>query len=132
MGAWGSGPFENDDAADWVWELEDDENGSVVIAALSEIVDTDIDDEIEAPEASNAIAAAEIVAAAWGHHGVELPSEAREWIRVNAGRVDASWLTLAAGAVERIAIDSELKELWEEAESSEWSEYVSELLSRLR
>jgi hypothetical protein len=132
MGAWGSGPFENDDASDWVWELEDDENGSVVIAALSEIVDTEIDGEIEAPEASNAIAAAEIVAAARGHHRAELPSEAREWIRVNAGLVDSSWLALAAGAVERIAIDSELKELWDEAQSSEWSEYVADLLSRLR
>lgn len=132
MGAWGAGVFENDDAADWVWELEDDENGSVVIAALSEIVDTPVDDYIEAPEASNALAAAEIVAAARGHHGAELPSEAREWIRVNAARVDAAWLALAAGAVERISIDSELKELWDEAGSDEWPRVVADLLARLR
>lgn len=132
MGAWGAGPFENDDAADWVWELEDDENGSVVIAALSEIVDLPWGDDIEAPEASNAIAAAEIIAAARGSHGAQLPSEAREWIRVNAGRVDASWLALAAGAVERISIDSELKELWDEAGSDEWPRLIADLLTRLR
>ena len=26
MGAWGTGAFENDEAGDWVWELEDDDD----------------------------------------------------------------------------------------------------------
>lgn len=30
MGAWGHGPFDNDDAGDWVWELEESEDFSVV------------------------------------------------------------------------------------------------------
>ena len=132
MGAWGPGVFENDDASDWVWELEDDNDMSVLHEALAAVVDTPLDELIEAPDASNALAAAEIVAAARGHHRADLPSEAREWIGRNAGIVDARTVALAAAAVERVSIDSELKELWEEAESDEWSLVVSDLLERLR
>ena len=124
--------FENDDASDWVWELEDDNDMSVLHEALAAAVDTPLDELIEAPDASNALAAAEIVAAARGHHGAELPSEAREWIRRNAALVDARTVALATAAVERISIHSELKELWEEAESDEWPLVVSGLLERLR
>ena len=132
MGAWGSGVFENDDASDWVWELEDDNDMSVLHEALAAAVDTPLDELIEAPDASNALAAAEIVAAARGHHGAELPSEAREWIRRNAALVDARTVALATAAVERISIHSELNELWEEAENDEWLRVVSDLLERLR
>lgn len=132
MGAWGPGAFENDDASDWVWELEDDTDASVLTEALSEIVDLDSDDYIEAPEACNALAAAEIVAAARGRHGVELPSEARAWIDRNAQLVDPSLLALAVVAVERISIDSELKELWDDAGNTEWARLTAELLERLR
>ena len=124
--------FENDDAGDWVWELEDDDDMSVLHEALAAAVDTPLDEPIDAGEASNALAAAEIVAAARGHHGAELPSEAREWIGRNARLVDTRTVALATAAVERVAINSELKELWDEAESDEWSLVVSDLLERLR
>ena len=131
MGAWGSGSFENDDASDWVWELEDDNDASVLIEALSDVVDVD-PDEVEAPEASNALAAAEIVAAARGRHGVELPGEARAWIGRNAQLVDNRIVALATAAVEKISIDSELKDLWDEAGDATWSVVVADLLERLR
>lgn len=132
MGAWGAGVFENDDAGDWVWELEDDNDMSVLHEALAAAVDAPLDELVDAPDASNALAAAEIVAAARGHHGAELPSEARAWIGRNAGLVDARTVALATAAVERISIASELKDLWEEAESDEWARVVSDLLDRLR
>lgn len=131
MGAWGSGVFENDDASDWVWELEDDTDASVLIEALASVVDAPVD-EVEAPEASNALAAAEIVAAARGHHGATLPGEAREWIGRNAQLVDNRILALATAAVERVSIESELKELWDETGSTEWATVVADLLERLR
>jgi hypothetical protein len=132
MGAWGAGVFENDDAGDWVWELEDDNDASVLHEALAAAVDTPLDEPVEAPDASNALAAAEIVAAARGRHGAQLPSEAREWIGRNAAVVDARTVALATAAVERISINSELKDLWEDAQSDEWSLVVSDLLERLR
>jgi hypothetical protein len=132
MGAWGPGIFENDDASDWVWELEDDDDGSVLIEALSVVVDLDPDEDPEADESCNALAAAEIVAAARGRHSVELPSEAREWVARNAAKVDHRLVALAAGAVERVSIASELKELWDEAQDDSWSLVVRDLLDRLR
>ena len=131
MGAWGSGPFENDDAGDWVWELEDDEDGSVIDAALSAVVDTPPHELVEAGDASNALAAAEIVAAARGRSDSQLPTEAAEWIRRNGALVSDAVVTLAVRAVDRVLAGSELKELWEEAGDPEWEQVVSALRSRL-
>lgn len=132
MGAWGSGAFENDDAGDWVWELEDDNDASTIIEALSAVVDVPLDESPEAPESSNAIAAAEIVAASRGQRAVELPSEAREWMSRNSTLVTDPVVALARAAVERVSVDSELKELWQETGNEEWAQGVADLLSRLR
>src|SRR5215468_1909995 len=63
MGAWGHGSFENDDAADWVHEFEL-QGASAVVSALEYISRFPEEEYLEAPGASVAIAAAEIVAAA--------------------------------------------------------------------
>jgi Domain of unknown function (DUF4259) len=63
MGAWGHGSFENDDAADWVHEFEL-QGASAVVPAQESVSKIPEDEYLEAPEASVAIAAAEIVAAA--------------------------------------------------------------------
>lgn len=123
--------FENDDAADWVWELEDDEDGSVIEAALSAVVDTPRTELVEAGDASNALAAAEIIAAASGHRAAALPTEADEWIRRNSALVTDSVLAQARSAVTRIAASSELKELWEDADDPAWAETVNALRARL-
>jgi len=132
MGAWGPGAFQNDDAGDWVWDLESDDDGSVVIEALSIIVDTPIDEQPEASDCNNALAAAEVVASARGPRSVSLPDEAVVWINAHAARIDRSWLALASGAVERVMIDSELKDLWDQARDDSWSEGVADLVRRLR
>lgn len=132
MGAWGPGAFQNDDAADWIWDLETDDDGSVVIEALSIIVDTDIDEQPEVTECNNALAAAEVVASARGPRSESLPDEAIVWINAHASRIDRSWLALASGAVERVMLYSELKDLWDEARDDSWSEGVADLVRRLR
>ena len=132
MGAWGSGPFENDDASDWVWDLEDETDATVIIAALSAAVDTPTDEQVDAPTASNAIAAAEVLASAHGPRSPDLPTEAVEWLRVNHAIVDERLRALAFGAVQRISVDSELKELWDDARDDTWAESVRVLAERLR
>ena len=132
MGAWGSGPFQNDDASDWVWDLESDDDGSVVIEALSIIVDTPIDDLPEATECNNALAAAEVVASARGPRSPGLPDEVIVWISAHASRIDRSWLALASGAVERVMLYSELKDLWDETGDDTWHAGVADLVARLR
>ena len=65
MGAWGSGHFENDDAMDWVWELEADRDGSVVRAALGAVAElADLPSTWRHLPPSSAIAAAAVVAKA--------------------------------------------------------------------
>ena len=60
MGAWSHEPFGNDDANDWAYELEDTEDLSHIEAALDVVLDSD--GYLEAPEASCAIAAVEVLA----------------------------------------------------------------------
>jgi hypothetical protein len=131
VGAWGSGPFENDDASDWVWELEDDTDGTVLVDAFTEVLELPDDEYIEAPECSNAIAAAEIVVSARGSRTAGLPTEATAWLDAHAAVIDDRIAGLATAAVRRIAADSELKELWEEANDSSWAEGVASLQARL-
>ena len=57
MGAWGSGPFENDDACDWLDELAD----SGVAALREALALADAADYLEAPDGSVVVAAAEVV-----------------------------------------------------------------------
>ena len=65
MGAWGPGIFENDDAGDWVYALEED-GAKAVDAAFNAALIGAADGRLEATEGSCALAAAEAVAAAFG------------------------------------------------------------------
>jgi hypothetical protein len=62
MGAWGTEPFANDDAMDWIADLETAKDLRVVRAAL-DAVPGDGAEYIEAPVGCVALAAAEVVAA---------------------------------------------------------------------
>jgi hypothetical protein len=64
MGAWAVGNFENDDALDWIWELEQAENLSTLREAFSTVTDLGTNDYLEAPECYIAVASAKAVAAA--------------------------------------------------------------------
>ena len=132
MGAWGPGVFENDDASDWVWELEDDSDGAILAEALGVVLDLPADEQVESPESSNALAAAEIIASARGDRSPKLPTEAVAWLDAHSSAVDDRLRSLALAAVARIATDSELKDLWNEAGDPAWSEAVTALQARLR
>lgn len=71
MGAWGSGSFDNDDALDWVNDLEGSKGTAVIEFALQAVLDES--DYLEAPECSAALCAAEVVAALKGAPGQGLP-----------------------------------------------------------
>src|SRR4051812_34261367 len=61
MGAWDATSFGNDHANDWAYDLEKANDLSYIDATLKKILDAG-DDYIEAPDAEEAIAAAEVVA----------------------------------------------------------------------
>ncbi len=131
MGAWAAGSFDNDDAADWVWELTDAEDTSILTEAFSRV--TDAEGYLEAPDCSIGIAAAEVVAALRKRPSSKLPDEVATFV----SRIDAppspDLVSSALRALERIKTKSELQELWDESDSrAEWQQAIAELESRLR
>ncbi len=79
MGAWGLGTFENDDAVEWLDELQASVDSAVLQSAL---VETGIGEEyLEAPEGAHILCAGEIIAALQGQSASDLPDEARDWVQ---------------------------------------------------
>ena len=129
MGAWGSSAFDNDDAADWAWGLDDDGDGALVRSAL--VLD-DVE-YVELPEGATAIAAAEIVAACLGRPGAHpLPDAVQAWVDAHGSAFRGGDAASALNAVRRVAAEgSELSELWAETEDQDWARAVDDLTTRL-
>jgi hypothetical protein len=128
MGAWGAGPFQNDDASDWALDLAS--AGSAV--QVREALKARSAEYLEAPEGSIILAAAEFVAAALGQPGGDLPDGVRTWLAAHGSEVTADDATIALAAIDRVTGDgSELRELWDESGVDTWSESIAELRQRL-
>ncbi len=131
MGAWGVNSFDNDDAMDFLSEIQESSDVSVLMGAFERI--NSADDYVEAPECSQALAAAELVAAINKRPASELPEAAMGFINRMRGELPKSLISNALQAVERIRQSSELRQLWEESgDISGWNKAVSNLESRLR
>lgn len=118
MGAWGAGPFENDDALDAIDALVD---GSF---ELDELRDAVAGDYLEAPEGSVALALAEVALAALGR--IDPPAELDEVdIRLLSTQLDDAAYELILRAAERAVQPdgSELYELWQEAGDDDLAEW---------
>lgn len=131
MGTGGVGNFENDDALDWVSELEQARDSSLIAETLKVVTERG-DEYLEATEACRALAAAEVVAALNHAGSPDLPDEVRQW--VSKHRLGSASLTqLALRAIQRIETASELNELWDESDSeAEWYEVIDDLETRLK
>jgi len=129
MGAWGIGSFENDDAADFM--IDALESGD--LSLMGEVFDNVLTstEYVEAPDATVAIAAAEIVAAALGRPTRAAQEEAglAAWLARIRPTIDAHLATQARTALTRILADnSELRELWKETERfHDWQATVMDL-----
>lgn len=136
MGAWGHGSFENDDALDWVYALEAD-GVEAIRSALAAVLEAD--GYVEAPEASMALAAAEVVAALRLRPAADLPEEVTAWVAAHAAldpMAVGDLARLADGAVARVLApeDSELYELWYEGGDDvgdPWRQTLTALRERL-
>ena len=129
MGAWSHESFGNDDALDWVAELQAEGLPAVAgaLAAIRELAP----DYLEAPTCSTALAAAEVVAALRGQPAQALPDDVQEWVAQNPG-LPSDLVGMAQNAVAVIAAKSELRELWEEsADFAMWQAAVDDLRERL-
>ena len=119
MGAWGRGPFENDDAADFLGDLEENPRWGPVVRALTRSRPRGY---LEAPDASVGLCAAALIAAKRDSSAVPGADEQSVLTELRSPPFYAGFL--AKLAIERIATRSELQELWEE--SDEYAEWRSE------
>ena len=127
MGAWGTGSFENVDAVAWVAGL-----GAVTPEELMGILERAADDPeyLEAGTARVAVAAGEVVAALNGSAAEGAPAGIVEWAGKHIGTPELK--AVAGRALDRVRRNSEVKDLWMEADGlNEWIAAVRELQGRV-
>ena len=133
MPGWGTGSFENEDAQSFLARLN-----SMGIDDLRQMLDHAAgQDYLDAPESGAAVAAAEVVAVLVAATSGETSSPATppqivDWIKKNDAAIPPDLVDLAHRAVEKVRTNSELKDLWLEAEGlNEWSAALRDLKERL-
>jgi len=128
MGAWSHKPFDNDDANDWAYGLEGVKDFSYIEETLDNVLEAD--GYLEAPSASEAVAAVEVLARLLGK-GIQsgsYPVEVDRWIETVSVTPNPALLQKASQALERIlGEDSELRELWEDGDFTGWQNSITAL-----
>ena len=133
-GAWGIGSFENDDASDWVWELEESSGPTVIDSALRNVAMSS--GYIDAPSASCAIAAAEVLAAMIDKPSASIPDEVANWVEGQSFEPSTALLDMARVALANVLDEnrSELAQLWSETgpDYENWKKTVAALTEKLQ
>jgi hypothetical protein len=149
MGTWGAGSFQNDSALDWVGDFCKRSDISLVHAALSRVVEHGgtkqssasfieklfgrrrRSDWLTANVASQALAAAEVVAAWDGRPSANLPDNLVLWLQQHESSFQPDLVPKARQAVSIVKTNSELKDLWEEGDAVKWKAAIKDLEQRL-
>lgn len=128
MGAWSHDAFGNDDALDFLEELNGARSWGSVRDSLSAALEQR--DYLEAPGASQAVAAAAMVAIASGF-AADLPESYAQLPNL-LGAPPAGLANLAAQTISRVTgANSELAELWAEGSDTSWIDYMDDLQNAL-
>ncbi|MEO8075451.1 MAG: DUF4259 domain-containing protein [Acidobacteriota bacterium] len=133
MGAWGELAFDNDEANDWAYGLEDVDDLSLVESALGEIEELG-DEYVDQDTGCNALAACEVLARLQGNPGYNnaYTRKVDDWVAAHPFKPSAALLTRAAAALDRVlGEDSELPEVWAEGDANAWRTAVADLRRRL-
>ena len=128
MDGWGSGSFDNEDAQEWLKLLP-----QLTTDDLQEILFR-VDDEayLEAAASGVIVAAAEAVATLRSAPPEAAPKAITEWVSRMKPESLTDLAALAFRAVQRVRTNSELKDLWLEADGlNEWSANLRNLEQRL-
>lgn len=136
MGTWSEDNFANDDAADWVGQLEKSKGLTVLLSPIESVISNN--DYLESYQCYEALAAAEIIASDVTGDTSTIPKEAHAWLNKKQGlfgkkpQIKKEHALIAKLAVEKIIENSELKELWEETEHySKWQTIQHILIEKL-
>jgi Domain of unknown function (DUF4259) len=118
-------------ALDWAAELEGADSTAILVDAFDVILELE-GDYIELPEASIAIAGAEVLAGLMGRADPSLPEVVTAWIeRQKQEEVDAAVVEKARRVINLVLTDSELQEVWEDASNLDWKVCIEGLVRRL-
>ncbi len=140
MGAWGFKNFENDAAADFVWDVFESESG--VLKVINKITEYAANPTEE--DAEETLAAIEFIAAAKGNPSDDITEEARQFVSDKLlhfkqylvpgfHREGLDVCELSVTAIESIRNSSELKELWQESDDyDKWLETLDDLSRRVK
>lgn len=131
MGTWGHRNFENDAAKDFAGDYADLPGEALLLSALATALEEE--DGMDADVAAEALAAAEIVAAALGKPGPDFPPELQAAIsQLDLGE-DSELPYMAQEAVEAVIEDAELQARWAEGgQLAAWQAVQQDLLARLQ
>lgn len=135
MGAWGLGPFENDDAVDFLAEFEDDQSFSFLRRAIENVI---TDDVLEIGAIREAVAALEIISAINEECSDDFPElesfTLEELVEKYEAKVTNTILSLCEDALAMICRleDNMLVEVLDnEGLLEDWLETIEDLAERL-
>ncbi len=131
MGTWGIEPFENDTAADWVWDLEEATSIEPLVAALAvgpAYIDADV--------GVLAVCAAHVLAAARDpERVVEIPEDLLGFLKKHRAALLVIDPQPAVAVLKRILDedDSELAQLWQESDEdyAKWTQHTAGIIQTL-
>jgi hypothetical protein len=134
MGAWGSGVFENDTACDFAASVAKGDDLAVLERALDRVLASK-GNYLEAPDAAEGLAAADVVARLKGHPGIQTAYTASidAWVERSQSAPSEELVEKSRRSIARILTEpSELLDLWRESEEFEaWKRAVEDLSARL-
>jgi len=130
-GAWGHGSFENDDALDWTEELLVARDIGVILIAFTAVENSST--YIDAPDASSAVAAAEVVAAMLGKPSSDMPARLKAWLETHRTSIPPELAVRARRIIVTVqGTSSELNGLWSDSASyAAWRATLEDLSNRL-
>ena len=135
MGCWAIDAFGNDDAIDWSYGLEECSDLSLVERALDKVLAVG-NNYLEATDASEALAAIEVVARLQGNWGERnsYTETVDNWVKTTGIKTNRTVSEKSHRVIDRIlAEQSELKELWQETDEFEaWRDSVQALRARVQ
>ena len=133
MGAWGTGPFDNDDASDWVWTLDEASDTGPLQGRLASVVDLGEKEYLESPDCSEAIAAAAVVGMLNTGSTSHDDESVAGFLKRCSTRPGRELLTIALAALDRIQSRSELQELWQETDDFQsWQSELQTIRNQLQ
>jgi Domain of unknown function (DUF4259) len=134
MGTWGAGTLDNDTAVDWMYGLGEVPDFSLIEGTLDRALAVG-GGYLEAPEAEEAIAAAEAVARLLGNFGArnDYTQTMDDWVSWMTDRPSPALVSKARRIVARVQeAPSELLESWTKSDQAEaWSRALADLAVRL-